>query len=438
MNNIEIPILNNFLFLLKEKVRYKILYGGRGSGKSWQIARALITKAYTSNLRILCTREIQRSISDSVHRLIQDQIHLLNLDSFFEIQNNYIKCTHSGSIFLFEGLYRNITKIKSMEGIDICWIEEAESITQDSWDILIPTIRKEYFKTINGKTEKIKSEIWVSFNPKRDDDPTYRMFIDNKRNDAIIKKFNYYDNKYFPDVLKDEMEFMKKENLSKYKHIWLGEPITDYETLVYRWDNQVNCTDKDVKYIQNADVCITFDFGVGDDTAIIFFQVLKVSPCDTNPRGLIIQIFDEYTNNNKEAEHYRDVVVSKGYNIKRYFCDPSGSSRDSSLKSWIDKLSYNKNKGRNDWNFEYTYAYSPTEMIDHANDYIRYVQYNPHTTPNVHNMFRNWKYRTDKFDKIILPAKAEHDEFSHFGTAWYYGMINYFSATLKKAQAVLK
>jgi hypothetical protein len=234
------------------------------------------------------------------------------------------------------------------------------------------------------------------------------------------------------------MEYDRKHNPSKFKHKWLGEPITNYDTLVYRWDSTVNISEKEIHYTSGHEACVTFDFGVGDDTAIIFFHVLKVAPNQDNPMGVIIQIFDEYTNNNKTAEHYRDVIESKGYFIDRFFCDPSGHSRDSSLSSWIDKLSFNNRTGRKDWHFEYTHSYSVTEMIDHANEYMPYVKYNPHQVPGVHSMFRKWQYRTDKDDKIVLPPKPCHDEYSHYGTAWYYGMINRFKLQKHRQKATVK
>ena len=391
--------------------RYLVYYGGRGSGKSWQIARFLILQAYAkNNIRILCTREIQRSIADSVHKLISDQIDLLELTPYFEVQNNYIKCIKTGSLFLFEGLAHNITKIKSMEGISYCWVEEAEKITEKSWDILIPTIRAK------------GSEIIVSFNPERDDDATYKMFIINRMENAIVQQVNWTENKHFPDVLKKEMETCKKINYSKYLHIWEGEPITDYDTLIYRFDRKINEVDYDIPYARGIETISGWDFGVSDDTAIIIMQIHQMPKSDEFPLGIKITIVDEYIKNNEKAEHYRKVIDKKKYIIHNHYCDPSGASRDSSLSSWIYKIGYN---------FDYTYSYSPAEMIDCSNDMIHAVRINRYQTPLVYKMFMHWQYKTDKDGVKKTPATPNHDEFSHPGTAFYFAMINRFPPTKK-------
>ena len=186
MSNIQIPEAFEDLFT---PARYKVFYGGRGGAKSWNFARALIVTAYKNKTRILCAREIQKSIADSVHKLLRDQIYELGLDGFFEIYQKTITGIN-GSEFIFEGLHLNVRQIKSKEGIDIVWVEEAEKVSDDSWSFLIPTIRKD------------GSEIWVSFNPDSEEDPTYRRFITSPPDGAIIRKVGYKENPFFPEVLK--------------------------------------------------------------------------------------------------------------------------------------------------------------------------------------------------------------------------------------------
>lgn len=192
-----------------QQARYKIAYGGRGSAKSWTIARILLLKAMENKIRVLCTREIQDSIKDSVHKLLRDQIELLELSGFI-IQNDVIK-HENGSEFLFKGLYTNLSKIKSFEGVDICWIEEAESISAMSWEILDPTIRKP------------NSEIWISFNPRYTNDIIYNTFITNTNENAIVVKVNWQDNKHFPKELQLQKDAMAKNDADLYLHIWEGE-----------------------------------------------------------------------------------------------------------------------------------------------------------------------------------------------------------------------
>lgn len=200
--------------------RYKVYYGGRGGGKSWQFARALILLGYDRKLRILCTREIQRSISDSVHKLLTEQIDALGLNYFYAITRDSIKGAN-GTEFIFKGLHANNQEIKSTEGVDICWIEEAMSVSEDSWAVLIPTIRKE------------GSEIWVTFNPDSEKDPVYQRFLVNGASDAYIRKINYDENPHFPEVLRKEMEWLKSRDYQAYLHIWEGEVKRHSNALVF-------------------------------------------------------------------------------------------------------------------------------------------------------------------------------------------------------------
>lgn len=215
-----IKIPEKMMFFLNEKARYKVAVGGRGSGKSINIGLSLIALSTQGRIRILCTRQFQTSIKDSVHKLLRDLIVDYGLEDIFEITQDTIRCTLTGSEFIFKGLKNNIGEIKSMQGINYCWIEEAESVTDESWDILIPTIRE------------ADSEIWVSFNPNMKSDATYQRFVVNKPDNCITKEINYCDNPFFPDVLREEMEACKALNYPKYEHIWLGVPNAEAGNLI--------------------------------------------------------------------------------------------------------------------------------------------------------------------------------------------------------------
>lgn len=203
---------------VKDK-RYYVAHGGRGSAKSWSIARILLLFAIEKKVRILCTREIQDSIKDSVHKLLKDQIDLLGLQGFI-VQNDTIK-HENGSEFIFTGLYRNTTKLKSMEAIDYCWIEEAESISAQSWEVLDPTIRKP------------DSKIFISFNPRYVDDIIYSTFILNKPDNAIVIQVNWNDNKHFPKELEEQRIRMQRVNPELYLHIWEGQIKQNTEELIF-------------------------------------------------------------------------------------------------------------------------------------------------------------------------------------------------------------
>ena len=203
--------LEQYLFLINKHASYKILYGGRGSGKSHQVARALIVLSTQKKLRILCTRELQKSIKDSVYKILEDIIKGDNLESFFDVQSSTIKCVN-GSEFLFEGLKSNSHEIKSLEGINITWCEEAANITKESWDFLLPTV----FRSEN-------SEVWITFNPINEDDETYQRFVINKQANSIIKKVSWRDNPYFSDAMMAQLEHMKATRYNDYLHVWEGE-----------------------------------------------------------------------------------------------------------------------------------------------------------------------------------------------------------------------
>lgn len=207
---------------LFEPHRYKVLYGGRGAGRSWTMARTLLIQAAARPLRILCTRELQNSIQDSVHRLLVDQIRLLGLP--FEITQREIRHLN-GSVFLFEGLRYNVTRIKSIEGIDVCWVEEAEKVSKESWDVLIPTIRKE------------GSEIWVTFNPDLESDPTYQRFIVHPPPGAWVAKVSGDDNPWLPDTLVAEREYLYRVDPDAAAHVWGGEcrQASDAQILRGKW-----------------------------------------------------------------------------------------------------------------------------------------------------------------------------------------------------------
>jgi phage terminase large subunit len=204
---INLPPKLQFLF---RPSRYKVAHGGRGGGKSHGFAKTLLMMALQRKMLILCAREYQNSIQESVHRLLSEQIDLLGFSPYYQIQQQSIS-TVNGSEFIFSGIRNNPTKIKSTEGIDIAWAEEAEKISDESWKILIPTVRKN------------NSEIWVSFNPDDESDPTYRRFVTSPPPDSVVQEINYYDNPWFPDVLRREMEYLRSVDMDAYEHIWLGK-----------------------------------------------------------------------------------------------------------------------------------------------------------------------------------------------------------------------
>lgn len=215
---ITVNIAEPFLPLVTEARRIKFYYGGRGGGKSYAFADALLMKGLQKTLFIACLREIQDTIKDSVHKLLSDRISLYNLEEY-EVKESEIVNKLNGTRFIFKGLRdQDPQKIKSLEGVDIAWIEEAQTITKKSWDILSPTIRKD------------GSEVWISMNREEENDPLW-IALGNKPDErTLVVKVNYYDNPFCPNELKLQAEKCKEENYDDYLHIWEGEPIQQGNT----------------------------------------------------------------------------------------------------------------------------------------------------------------------------------------------------------------
>ena len=286
----EFPAIFQKLF---QPNRYKILYGGRAGMKSWACARALLIQASNRPLRILCAREFQKSIKDSVHKLLTDQIKLLQLDSFFEITQSSIR-GKNGSEFFFEGLKHNTQQIKSYEGVDRVWVEEAVTVSKASWDFLIPTIRKE------------KSEIWISFNPELDTDDTYIRYVINPPENSTIIKTSWRDNIWLSDVSKRDMLECKNKDDVNYQTIWEGHCRSAVEGAIYEKEIRQAETENRITSIPYKSTCtvMTFwDIGFRDMTSIWFVQ----------KAGFEYHFIDFYQNCRQNIGHYIKMLQEKGY-----------------------------------------------------------------------------------------------------------------------------
>lgn len=208
---------------LLSPARYKGAYGGRGSGKSHFFAELLVATCLRRKTDAVCIREVQRSLSQSVKKLLEIKIEALGVGHMFEIQEARIKTPYGGAI-IFQGMQNHTAdSIKSLEAYDIAWVEEAQSLSQRSLDLLRPTIRKE------------ESEIWFSWNPYQSTDPVDSFLRgDHKPPGTIVVKSNYTDNPWLPDVLKAEIEYDKKRDPDKYAHVWLGEYARNSEARVFK------------------------------------------------------------------------------------------------------------------------------------------------------------------------------------------------------------
>lgn len=234
------------------KSRYKVLKGGRGSSKSHDACARLtyLTKNY--KIKVLAVRQFQNKITDSVYTLIKDKIEVFGYNDNFNIINNSIK-SDTGSEFLFYGINRNITEIKSTENVDILYIEEAHALTKEQWDILKPTIRK------------ANSEIWLVFNPNLETDFVYKRFVINPPKDCIVRHINYLDNPFVSETFLKEAEEAKEEDEEDYNHVYLGHPKKDDEESIIKrsWINA--CVDAHIKLGIEPTGAKKLGFDIADD-----------------------------------------------------------------------------------------------------------------------------------------------------------------------------
>jgi phage terminase large subunit len=245
--------------ILFQPSRYKGLYGGRGSAKSHSVATYLLLEGMKRPHRILCTREYQNSISESVLKLLENKINHLGLGSFYTVNQSTI-VGKNGTEFIFAyGLRRNIESIKSIEGITIVWIEEAQTVSDDSWEVLIPTIREP------------GSEIICTWNPKDEDDPTHRRLVINPPPDCVTVKMTWRDNPYFPEVLDKERLHCLETDPEAYANIWEGECRKQSQAIIFKGRVTVEAFETG----ENERFYFGADFGFAQDPATLIRSYVR-------------------------------------------------------------------------------------------------------------------------------------------------------------------
>lgn len=297
------------LAFLFRQARYKVAYGGRCSGKSWGFARALLILGTIRPLRILCAREVQKSIKDSVHKLLKDQIASLGLGSKYEVLDTVIRGSN-GTEILFTGLSDQTAEtIKSFEGCDICWVEEGQVISARSWTILIPTIRKD------------DSEIWVSYNPELETDPTHVRFVINKPTNAIVVKMNYSDNPWFNSIMEQERLDCKRDDPKGYGNIWEGECRAAVEGAIYH--NEIQKAESEgricrVPYDPSLKVHVILDLGWNDAMGISLVQ----------RHFSEIRVIEYLEDSHETLDHYSAELKKKNMNWGKMWLPHDGYSGD--------------------------------------------------------------------------------------------------------------
>lgn len=294
MSTLKIPVARQFEPLLAP-CRYKGAWGGRGSGKSHFYAERAIERCMRQQTRIVGIREIQKSIDQSVKQLLEDKIKKHNLQGHFDVKDQWILTPHDG-IITFQGMQNHTAEsIKSLEGYDIAWVEEAQTLSQYSLDLLRPTIRNE------------NSELWFSWNAVSPKDPVDELLRGkDKISNSIVVEANWRGNPWFPTSLMDDMEQDKARNYDKYLHVWEGQYRQVLEGAVYADEIRQAIAEKritKVPHLAGKPVTTVWDIGFADFTSIWFVQCI----------GHEFRIIDFYQNQFKKTAHYLQVLQDRKY-----------------------------------------------------------------------------------------------------------------------------
>jgi len=376
-----------------EKSRYRIYYGGRGGAKSWCFARALLAKGAKKPLRILCAREFQTSIRDSVHKLLSDQIYELKLEAFYEITQNTIRGTN-GTEFLFVGIKNNTNNVKSIEGIDICWVEEAQSVSANSWNVLIPTIRKQ------------DSEIWVSFNPELPTDDTWKRFVENPPDSAIVVKVNWDDNPWFPETLNLERLALKQRDMSSYNNVWEGMTRNTVDGAIFAKEmEQAELEGRitTVPYDSSKPVHAIFDLGWADNTACWIIQFI----------GFEIRVLRYFEDNQKTIQHYLALMQTFGY-----MYDTIWLPHDAAAKSLGTGKSIEEIVRSTGMKVQILDRVPVADSINAARTIFPRCYFDRKNTEEGLNCLRHYRYDVDEHG--TFSQKPLHDIYSHGADAWRY------------------
>lgn len=384
-------------FLFKPR-RFKVMHGGRGSGKSWGAARALLLQGMEEKLLILCAREYQNSIEDSVHKLLSDQIERMGLHDFYQVQEKSIKGIN-GTEFIFKGIKVNINSIKSFEAVDRVWIEEAQTVSKNSWDVLIPTIRKKC------------SEIWLTFNPILEEDDTYRRFVLETPPDATVQQMLWSDNPYFDDdggILRTAMEHMRNKDPDAWLNVWQGECRHTLEGAIYAKELRQSAFDRKitrVPYDPLVPVHTFWDLGFSDATSIWFVQRI----------GFEIRLIDFLEVRQTTINEILQILQGKGYTYDLNFLphDAQAKTLSSNGKS-IEQLM--KAAGRR---VKIVQKLSIADGINAARTIFPTCYFDQVKCADGLQALRHYRYDVDadtgKFSKNPL-----HDEYSHAADAFRY------------------
>lgn len=280
--------------------RYRVAKGGRGSGKTRGMALMTAVKGYMfgksgTGGQILCAREHLNSLDESSLEEVKQAIRSVPwLMDYYELGERFIRSKDGRIQYVFAGLRRNLDSIKSKARLLLCWVDEAENVSETAWMKLIPTVREE------------GSEIWISYNPESKHSATHIRFVENTPTDCKVIEINWRDNPWFPEVLNRERLEDKEKRPDIYDHVWEGAMLFYTEGAYYTHEMR-ECRGQGrigiVNYDRALPVVTAWDLGVGDSTAIWFAQF----------NGSEVRLIDYYESSGVGLDHYARVLQQKGY-----------------------------------------------------------------------------------------------------------------------------
>jgi len=376
------------------KARYRVLYGGRGGSKSWNIARALLLKGCEQTIRVLCAREFQTSIKDSVHKLLVDQIFNLGIEAHYEVTDRTIRGVN-GTEFIFVGIKNNTNNVKSIEGIDIAWVEEAQSVSPNSWNVLIPTIRK------------ADSEIWISFNPELPTDETWKRFVINPPENSVIQKINWSDNPWFPEVLDLERRALQGRDTEAYNNVWEGIPRQTVNGAIFA--KEVTMAELEgricnVPYDLTKPVHAIFDLGWADQTACWILQFI----------GQETHLLRYFEDSQQTISYYMAKLQSFGY-----LYDTIWLPHDAKAKSLGTGKSIEEIVRATGMKVQVLDRVPVADSINAARTIFNKCYFDRQNTEEGLQCLRHYRYDVDP-DTKMFSAKPLHDEYSHGADAFRY------------------
>lgn len=390
---------------LLEPHRYKIFSGGRGSGKSWSLARALLLFGTMQPLRVVCAREIQESIRQSVYALLRDQIVALGMQSYYQVLASEIRGPMQagglpGTEFTFHGLRHNVDNIKSLEGADIVWVEEAQTVSNLSWEKLIPTVRKP------------GSEIWMSFNPELESDPTYKRFILSPPPNSVVKHVTWRDNPWWTPELEQERITLLERDPDAYQHVYEGRCIRHLEGTIYAKElREAELRITRVPYDMGKGVGVWADLGWGDMTSLIFVQRI----------GMEYRVLKSYQNRHQLWQHYLLEIQKSGFVIEGIWLPHDAENGSLAGKSVADQT---RSAGYN-----VAIVLRETNAAQIGIDAARMVfprcWFDEVGCADLLYALRHYRYAVDEHGNY--GKKPAHDEHSHFADAFRYFAVTHDS-----------